>query len=105
GQDEDDPDDVYDAFAAMSEADKATFLKDTKVVASALRKIRTISFKIINSTTILLPRWRTLVAEYKLPNKVLPRDVSTRWNSTYDMLAAALKYKRVIREMTGEDAL
>ncbi|KAF9015872.1 hypothetical protein BDZ89DRAFT_904591, partial [Hymenopellis radicata] len=58
--------------------------------------IRTIFFKIINSTTILLPRWKKLVEEHRLPPKVLPRDVSTRWNSTYDMLMTAIQYKRVI---------
>ncbi|KAF9019905.1 hypothetical protein BDZ89DRAFT_958813, partial [Hymenopellis radicata] len=52
--------------------------------------IRTVSFKIINLTTILLPRWKQLIQEHRLPSKVLPLDVSTRWNSTYDMLTTAI---------------
>lgn len=30
----------------------------------------------------------------------MPRDVRTRWNSTYDMLRFALKYKQVVKSMT-----
>ncbi|KAF8871806.1 hypothetical protein CPB85DRAFT_1238323, partial [Mucidula mucida] len=109
--DQDDPNDIYDAFATITEDAKAKFLADTKIIASALRKVRvyshavtgahssqvrTISFKIINSSTILLPRWKAIVAELQLDAKILPRDVSTRWNSTYDMLMIARKYKKAI---------
>jgi len=31
----------------------------------------------------------------------MPRDVSTRWNSTYDMLAFAVKYRAAIDSMTA----
>lgn len=32
----------------------------------------------------------------------MPRDVSTRWNSTYDMLCFAIKYRKAIEIMTSE---
>ena len=54
---------------------------------------RKISFKIINSTTLLLPRWREQVAHTEFKDRTLPRDVATRWNSTYDMLAAFVEMK------------
>ncbi|KAJ3967366.1 hypothetical protein EV361DRAFT_807417, partial [Lentinula raphanica] len=59
---------------------------------------RKIAFKIINSPTQLLPKWREQVASTEYKGLVLPRDVSTRWNSTYDMLAAFLKMKEPVAE-------
>lgn len=33
---------------------------------------------------------------------MMPRDVATRWNSTYDMLVFALEYRMVIDEISGD---
>ncbi|KAJ3819173.1 hypothetical protein F5880DRAFT_1490136, partial [Lentinula raphanica] len=57
---------------------------------------RQISFKIIYSTTDLLPKWREHIGKTKFKGQVLPRDVATRWNSTYDMLAAFLEMKEPV---------
>ncbi|KAJ3969708.1 hypothetical protein EV361DRAFT_997987 [Lentinula raphanica] len=59
---------------------------------------RKIAFKIIHSTTGLLPKWRDHVAGTQFKGLVLPRDVSTQWNSTYDMLAAFLAMKEPVTE-------
>ena len=32
----------------------------------------------------------------------MPRDVTTRWNSTYDMLEFAVKYRSAIDDITGD---
>jgi hypothetical protein len=32
----------------------------------------------------------------------MPRDVATRWNSTYDMLVFALEYRKVIDEISSD---
>ena len=32
----------------------------------------------------------------------MPRDVSMRWNSTYDMIEFALKYRKAIASMTAD---
>ncbi|KAJ7235936.1 hypothetical protein C8J57DRAFT_1088527, partial [Mycena rebaudengoi] len=63
-----------------------------------------ISFAIINSTTILLPLWRQKCELHSLPIRLIPRDVATRWNSTYDLLAFAIKYQVVIDDMTMDKA-
>lgn len=48
----------------------------------------------INSPTLLLPQWHALLeqdAPCAFHGRSLPRDVSTRWNSTYDHLVAFLQ--------------
>ena len=35
----------------------------------------------------------------------MPHDVTTRWNSTYDMLKFALEHKAVLEEITGDHDL
>ncbi len=65
-------------------------------------QVRSISFKIINSTTKLLPAWKVLCAKHSLAENLLPRDVGTRWNSTYDMLALTLKYRKVVKDICGD---
>ena len=37
--------------------------------------------------------------------RIMPRDVSTRWNSTYDMLNFALEYQKAIDGMTDKRRL
>jgi hypothetical protein len=34
--------------------------------------------------------------------KIMPRDVSMRWNLTYDMLVFAVKYQPVLKSLTSE---
>jgi hypothetical protein len=66
-------------------------------------QIRKLSYKIIQSSTILLPLWKRLVRELcNLAAGLLPRDVRTRWNSTFDMLEGALKFKPVIKKLTED---
>lgn len=40
-----------------------------------------------------------------MPVRLIPRDVKTRWNSTYDMLVMALKYRSAIDNITANKAL
>ena len=35
----------------------------------------------------------------------MPRDVTTRWNSTYDMLKFASTYREPINKITGERSM
>lgn len=37
--------------------------------------------------------------------RILPRDVVTRWNSTYDMLSFAITYRAAIDAMTADKSL
>ncbi|KAH9975669.1 hypothetical protein BGW80DRAFT_1119040, partial [Lactifluus volemus] len=62
-----------------------------------------------NSPTILLPEWRKTIKQLAtdaddpkkaLVDRIMPRDVATRWNSTYDMLKFAKSYQDPINQMT-----
>ena len=40
----------------------------------------------------------------KLAVKIMPRDVATRWNSTFILLDFAAKYREAIDKFTGDKA-
>lgn len=62
-----------------------------------------------NSTTIILPQWfaildrmiKASIEKKKVPlgRRVMPRDVATRWNSTYEMLDFAYRYRQPYNEI------
>ncbi|KAF8212809.1 hypothetical protein K438DRAFT_1566262, partial [Mycena galopus ATCC 62051] len=62
--------------------------------------LRTLCNKITNSSIKLLPHWRSIVKNNHLRPHVLPRDVKTRWNSTYNMINVVLTYCNAIHEFT-----
>jgi hypothetical protein len=82
-------------------------------------QLRKLAYAIKRSTTILLPRWKTILEELAsaaaaTPNqsnkkplsvRIMPRDVSTRWNSTYEMLKFAYLYREAIDKITGDRAM
>jgi hypothetical protein len=68
-------------------------------------QIRQLSFAIINSTTIALPAWRQICVSHELKPNLIPRDVVTRWNSTYDMLQFVVRYRRAIDTITAKKDL
>jgi hypothetical protein len=45
--------------------------------------------------------FRTLDAS-DLEERKMPRDVATRWNSTYDMLEFAIRYRSAVDDITGD---
>ncbi|KIM50707.1 hypothetical protein SCLCIDRAFT_144797, partial [Scleroderma citrinum Foug A] len=58
--------------------------------------IRKLAFKIIHSTTIVLPAWDAACTELGLKQKRMPRDVSICWNSEFDMVDFRVLYDLVI---------
>ncbi|KAJ7504730.1 hypothetical protein B0H11DRAFT_1709474, partial [Mycena galericulata] len=60
------------------------------------------SFALVNSTTKALPAWRSACGTKNMAVRLLPRDVRTRWNSTYDMLVVAVQYKDVVNMVTAD---
>jgi len=101
----DDPDDLIDELETLSDEDRARVLEETSAVRATVTKLRKLAFAIINSTTIALPAWRRICKVHKLVSKLMPRDVVTRWNSTYDLLQFSLKYWVAIDAITADKTL
>ncbi|TRM64767.1 hypothetical protein BD626DRAFT_381696, partial [Schizophyllum amplum] len=59
-----------------------------------------LAYKIINSSTSLLPAWKAIMVNFDLVERVIPRDVRTRWNSAYDMIHFALEHRQVVDAFT-----
>jgi len=56
-------------------------------------QLQKLAFKFIYSTTKLLPLWQVVLVQFKLPVSIMPKDVSMRWNLTFDdLLDFALEY-------------
>ena len=78
-------------------------------------QLRKLAYAIKRSSTKLLPRWKEILEELAaiaattdkkpLSIRIMPRDVSTRWNSTYDMLKFAYTYREAIDRITGDRAM
>src|ERR1700733_4490903 len=64
-------------------------------------KLCKLAFALKNSTTILLPVWYKVLTSLKLPHQMMPCDVATCWNSTFDMLKFAIQYHPEIDSMTA----
>jgi len=119
-------DDNVDELEALSEEERDRVVNETTIIRAAVTKVTTtkqkmfafsntnmfaylqvrqLSFAIINSTTIALPAWRRICRELELKERLIPRDVVTRWNSTYDMLRFVLTYRTAIDKITADESL
>jgi hypothetical protein len=46
--------------------------------------------------------WKALLKRLGLRIQIMPQDVKTCWNSTYDMLQFALKHRKALKEFTSD---
>ena len=102
GIEEDDLEDWVDEIAALTPEERKDLEALIHPVKCTLVKLRKLAFKIIHSTTLLLPAWKESLELLKLVIRIMPRDVSTRWNSTYDMLDFAIRYQKAIKSITSD---
>ncbi len=124
GDDEADEDGWVDKLAAMSDEDRELFKRKVRPVRKALTKVRAycsscsswsltlhcvqirqLTNKINHSSTILRPAWFKLLKELKLPERILPRDVQTRWMSTFEMTVASVEYREAVDTMCSNRQL
>jgi hypothetical protein len=60
-----------------------------------------LAYAIKNSSTLTLPEWFHILDKLSLNACMMPHDVQTRWNATYDMLNFTYKYKDAINQITN----
>ena len=63
------------------------------------------AYAIKDSTTIILPQWFATLEDCGLHQWMMPRDVSTRWNSTFDMLDFAVDFWDALDSVTGNQRM
>ncbi len=64
--------------------------------------LRKFAYAVKNSPTILLPQWFLTLEDLALSERIMPRDVTTRWNSTFDMLDFAVEYRKALQITTSD---
>jgi hypothetical protein len=58
--------------------------------------------KILHSTTNVLPAWKAILKAQKQTITLMPLDVATRWNSTFDLLEYALRHQKELDTVTQQ---
>jgi hypothetical protein len=64
-------------------------------------KLHKFAYAVKKSTKLLLPQWFNMLVSCGLPCCMMPHDISTHWNSMYNMLHFALEFQPVINGMTA----
>ena len=70
--------------------------------AYCVHHIQKLAFKTINLTTLLLLAWACCPEDMELDLKLVPHDVATYWNSTYNMLSFVLEHQKAIENYTDD---
>ncbi|KAG1846707.1 hypothetical protein C8R48DRAFT_616145 [Suillus tomentosus] len=81
-----------DEVNELDDFDRDALEENIRPIKWVLVKLRKLAYKIIHSTTLLLPEWKEVLTELNLTVRIMPRDVSTHWNSMFDMLNFAVEY-------------
>ncbi|KAF9559744.1 hypothetical protein CPC08DRAFT_807053 [Agrocybe pediades] len=101
--DDDNVEGWIDDRLVLTEAELNELEKSSTPVRLTLAKLRKFAYAVKNSSTLLLPKWYAQVKALKtLSERIMPQDVCTRWNSTFEMLDFAIKYRLAIQAMTAD---
>ncbi|EIW56576.1 uncharacterized protein TRAVEDRAFT_78090, partial [Trametes versicolor FP-101664 SS1] len=96
---DDDDESWVDEVKSLTGDERKEFEKEVRPVKMVLVKIRRLAFKIVHLTTKILPAWHDILEQKGLPSRLIPRDVKTRWNSTFDMLNVAIEYQGALDDL------
>ncbi|KAH8995599.1 hypothetical protein EDB92DRAFT_1794344 [Lactarius akahatsu] len=102
GNEDDKPLEAWDDFhGGLTREEVRQLDVSVQPMRSMLVKLRKLAFALKNSTTKLLPAWYNTLTSLRLPHRMMPRDVTTHWNSTFDMLVFVIQYRLAIDLMTA----
>ncbi|KAG1839727.1 hypothetical protein DFJ58DRAFT_733175 [Suillus subalutaceus] len=89
-------------LSAEDEADETAEdeLVPSQKVQDQSAMVHKLAYKIIHSTNIVLPAWHGIQRDLSEPQTLMPRDVATWWNSTFDMLNYALEHREAVDAIT-----
>ncbi|KAK2460515.1 hypothetical protein APHAL10511_007468, partial [Amanita phalloides] len=85
----------------LSENECIVLSKSIKPIKLVLAKLHKLAFKLIHSTTILGPVWKQTLTNLKMKYWLMPHDVATQWNLTFNMLDFAIQYQKALDQMTA----
>jgi len=115
-ENEDDEDGLGDERDGMSEEDVAELEESLVPIRLMLTKVShfklssklsntvqlcALANAIKNSSTIILPQWLAKLEELGLHVRMMPPDISTHWNSTFDLLNFTIDYRAAIDTVTS----
>jgi hypothetical protein len=76
----------------------------TNLMVSAWIQLRKLAYRIVNSSTLLLPKWKKHLAALKIEERLMLRDVRMRWNLTFKMLEFAMQHRKPLDLLCGDRA-
>ncbi|KIK77092.1 hypothetical protein PAXRUDRAFT_167828, partial [Paxillus rubicundulus Ve08.2h10] len=89
-----------DEVELLTAEEKLELQENIMPLKLALVKVRKLAYKIIHSSTIVLPAWKNILKDLKMSATLMPRNVATCWNSTFDMLDYALSHRNAVDAIT-----
>ncbi|KAF8221481.1 hypothetical protein L208DRAFT_1077567, partial [Tricholoma matsutake] len=93
---DDDLGDWVDKVAVLTPEEQETLKDSIHPIKTVLVKLWKLAFKIVHLSTILLTTWKTCLEDLELVLRIMPCNVTTQWNSTFDMLSFVVKYRGAI---------
>ncbi|KAG1855074.1 hypothetical protein C8R48DRAFT_568038, partial [Suillus tomentosus] len=93
---EDDVNGLVDEVAMLMQDERENLQNSIRPVKLVLVKLHKLAFKVIHLTMKYLPAWHGILQELCMPVTNIPHNITTRWNSTYDMLEYVSRHWKAV---------
>jgi hypothetical protein len=91
---------VWPVWSMLTKVRVMLFKFQVELTSLTTHQLCKFSYAVKKSSTILLPHWYEMLSSCSFPCRMMPCNVSTHWNLTYDMLLFALEFCLAIDSMT-----